>query len=65
MIPIFRKDRFKLNDNDKVVNAILSRCEKNNGMCSCHHPENDEDLHCPCELYRLKDNYICGLYVKI
>lgn len=28
MIPIFRKDGVKLNDNDKVVNAILSRCEK-------------------------------------
>lgn len=65
MIPIFRKDGFKLNDNDKVVNTILSRCEKNNGMCPCHHPENDGDLHCPCESYRLKDNCICSLYVKI
>lgn len=65
MIPIFRKDGFKLNDNDKVVNAILSRCEKNNSMCPCHHPENDGNLHCPCESYRLKDNCICSLYVKI
>lgn len=65
MIPIFRKDRFKLNDNDKIVNAILSRCEKNNYMCPCHYLENNEDLHCPCESYRLKDNCICGLYIKI
>lgn len=39
--------------------------KKNNGMCPCHHPKNDGDLHCPCESYRLKDNCICGLYVKI
>lgn len=49
MILIFRKDGFKLNDNDKVVNAILSRCDKNNGICPCHHPDEDGDLHCPCE----------------
>ena len=65
MIPIFRKNGWELNSNDKIINAILSRCEKNNGICPCHHPDSDGDLHCPCESYREKDNCICGLYVKI
>ena len=65
MISIFRKDGFKLNDNDKIVNAILSRCEKNNGICPCHHPDSDGDLHCPCESYRERDKCVCGLYVQV
>ena len=64
MIQIYRKEGFKLNDNDKVVNSILSRCEKNNGLCPCRHPESDGDLHCPCESYRERNNCICKLYVK-
>ena len=64
MILIFRKDGFKLNDNDKVVNAILSRCEKNNGICPCHHPDEDGDLHCPCSSYVDRDKCICGLYIR-
>lgn len=65
MIQIFRKEGFKLNDNDKVVNAILSRCEKNNGVCPCHHSEGDGDLHCPCESYRERNKCVCGLYVQV
>lgn len=30
MIPILRKVGWDLNPNDKVVNAILKRCEANN-----------------------------------
>ena len=65
MIQILRKEGFILNSNDKVVNAILSRIEKCNGMCPCIHPEDDGDLHCPCASYRLKDTCYCGLYVKV
>lgn len=64
MIPIFRKPGWELNKSDKIVNAILTRCEKNEGKCPCIHPENDGDLQCPCSSYRDKDNCICGLYVK-
>lgn len=65
MIQILRKEGFILNTNDKVVNAILARCEKNNGECPCKHPENDGDLHCPCASYRLNDTCYCGLYIKV
>lgn len=65
MIPILRKPGWKLNDNDKVVNNIFNRCEKNNGKCPCTHPEDDGDLHCPCASYRILDTCYCGLYVKI
>lgn len=65
MITIYRKEGWELNPNDKIVNSVLSRCEKNNGICPCHHPNSDGDLHCPCESYRLKDNCICGLYIKV
>ena len=46
MIKILRKEGWTLNPNDKVVNSILTRCEKNNGECPCHN--NSEYKHCPC-----------------
>lgn len=64
MVQIYRKPGWNLNSNDKVVNAILSRIEKNNGECPCLHPENDGDLHCPCDSYILRDKCCCQLYVK-
>ena len=67
MIEIFRKEGWKLNDNDKIVNAILKRCEKNNGICPCFHSTEDyegKDLHCPCTDYTIKNNCECGLYIK-
>lgn len=65
MIPIMRLPGFQLNPNDKVVNAILKRCEANGGHCPCVHPENDGDLTCPCESYRLQQKCYCKLYVSI
>ena len=62
MIQIYRKEGWKLNPNDKVVNAILRRCEMNNGECPCHN--NSVDKHCPCSDYRENDICHCGLYVK-
>ena len=62
MVNIFVKDGWKLNPNEKVVAAILKRCEKNNGECPCHN--NSEDKHCPCSDYRLHDECHCNLYLK-
>lgn len=63
MIQILRKEGWILNPNDKVVNAILKRCEINDGECPCHNE--GEDKHCPCSDYREKDECHCGLYLKI
>ena len=63
MIPILRKVGWDLNPNDKVVNAILKRCEANNGECPCHN--DSEDKRCPGSSYREHDVCHCNLYVKI
>ena len=50
MVEIYRKEGWKLNPNDRVVNAILRRCEKCDGLCPCTHDSEDyegKDLHCP------------------
>lgn len=61
----FKKRRMDLNPNDKIVNAILSRAEKNNGECPCHNPgETHEDRLCPCKEYRENDCCHCTLYIK-
>ena len=62
MVKIFRKEGWILNPNDKVVNAILKMCEKNNGECPC--ANNSVDKHCPCTNYIDNDCCCCGLYVK-
>ena len=65
MIQILRKEGWQLNSKDKVVNAILKRCEANNGECPCHNTGTTrEDRMCPCKNYRENDNCCCGLYVK-
>ena len=43
MIEIHREEGWTLNPNDKVVNAILKRCEKNKGLCPCVH----DSENCP------------------
>lgn len=62
MIEILRKPGWKLNPSDKIVNAILSRAEKNNGECPCCN--DSKDKHCPCSNYREFDHCCCGLYIK-
>lgn len=66
MIRILRKPGWKLNESDKTVTSILTKCEQNGGLCPCVHKDIDEntDLHCPCSDYRLKDKCCCNLYVK-
>jgi ferredoxin-thioredoxin reductase catalytic subunit len=65
MIQILRKEGWILNPNDKIVNAVLKRCELNNGECACDNPgETHEDRLCPCKEYREKNICHCTLYVK-
>lgn len=65
MIPILRKPGWQLNPNDKIVNAILRRAEKNNGECPCaNEGQTHEDRLCPCKKYREEDCCCCRLYIK-
>ena len=61
---ILVKKGWKLNPNEKVVKGIIKAVERNDGKCPCVHPDNDGDLTCPCESYRLRDKCCCQLYVK-
>lgn len=64
-LTIFRKEGWKLNDNDKVVNAIIKRIAMCDGECPCNNGgETHEDRCCPCKDYRENDVCHCGLYVK-
>lgn len=59
------KPGWRLNPNQKVVDAIARRCEMNDGECPCHNPgETREDRLCPCKEYREKDVCHCQLYVR-
>lgn len=67
MIEIKQIPGYKLNPNDRVVNAILKRCEINDGLCPCVHTTGDyegKDLHCPCSDYIKFGKCVCGLYVS-
>ena len=62
MIQLLRKEGWVLNPDDRVVNAILKRCEANNGECPC--PNTGVDKRCPCSDYRENDICHCNLYLK-
>ena len=62
MIQLLRKEGWVLNPDDRVVNAILKRCEANNGECPCHNT--GVDKRCPCSDYRENDVCHCNLYLK-
>lgn len=65
MAVIFEKPGWILNPNEKVVNAILKRVEKNDGECPCVNPgETREDRLCPCKSYVEDDYCCCKLYIK-
>lgn len=55
------KPGWKLNPNDKVVQAIIKRLNKCNGDCPCDN--HSEDIHCPCSGYREHNHCCCTLYV--
>lgn len=66
MAVILEKPGWILNPNEKVVNAILKRVEKNDGECPCVNPgETREDRLCPCKEYRENDHCCCKLYVLV
>ena len=58
------KEGWQLNPNEKIVKGITKAIERNDGMCPCVHEENDGDLYCPCESYRLRNKCCCQLYIK-
>lgn len=60
----FIKDGWQLNSNEKVVKSITKMLERNDNICPCVHPQDDGDLHCPCDSYRLRDKCCCQLYIK-
>lgn len=63
---ILEKEGWQLNPNEKVVNAILKRVEKNDGECPCVNPgETHEDRLCPCKSYVEDDYCCCKLYVLV
>lgn len=62
MVQILRKPGWKLNPNDKIVNAIFKRVEANNGECPC--VNDSQDKHCPCSNYRDNNKCCCNLYIK-
>lgn len=65
LVPYSVREGFRLTDNTKVVNGILKGINRCGGKCPCHHPENDGDLTCPCESYRLRDKCCCNLYLPV
>ena len=60
----FIKDGWQLNPNEKVVKCITKMLERNDNICPCVHPQDDGDLHCPCDSYKLRDKCCCQLYIK-
>ena len=61
---ILEKEGWKLNPNEKVVNAILKRLQKTEGECPCMNPGiTKEDRMCPCKEYREYNHCCCKLYV--
>jgi len=64
LVPVTELDGFKLTDNIAVRKGIYKGIQRCDGNCPCKHPENDGDLHCPCEGYRTKNRCCCKLYVE-
>ena len=55
------KPGWKLNPNEKVVNAIIKGLNRCNGECPCQN--NSINKVCPCSNYRENDKCCCNLYV--
>ena len=62
MIQILRKPGWILNPNDKLVNAIIKRCEACEGECPCHNTSREKQ--CPCSGYREENKCCCNLYIR-
>ena len=56
------KPGWKLNPNEKVVNAIIKGLNRCDGDCPCNNTSYDK--HCPCSNYRENDKCCCNLYIK-
>lgn len=60
-----RKEGWKINPDDKVVNGILKGLARCDGHCPCHNKYAGTEFDiCPCKAYREEDVCCCTLYVK-
>ena len=57
-----KREGFKLNPNQKIVENITKLIDKNEGKCICHNES--RDTHCACTDFLEKGICHCGLYVK-
>lgn len=62
----FKKEGWRLNPNEKVVNGIVRALEnRTDGHCPCHNVDNGTDYDiCPCRSFREHDHCCCTLYVR-
>ena len=63
----YRKDGWKINPDDDVLNGILRGVFRCGGHCPCRNKysgsEEGYDM-CPCKAYREEDCCCCTLYIK-
>lgn len=64
-IDIVEKKGWKLNPDEKIVNAIFRGLARTGGHCPCVHPERIGHDQCPCASYLEHDICYCNLYVKL
>ena len=64
-LSILRKEGWKINPDDRVVNGIIKALYRTDGHCPCHNKYSgtDDDI-CPCKAYREEDCCCCTLYVR-
>lgn len=63
-IDVVVKDGWKLNPDEKIVNAIFRGLARTGGHCPCVHPERIGHDQCPCCSYLEHDVCYCNLYIK-
>ena len=63
-IKIIRKEGFKLNPNDEIVNRIFRELDKNGGHCPTIIKNRVGHDQCPCSEYLQNNICYCKLYIK-
>lgn len=57
-------ERYRLNPDEKIVDAIYTGLKKKGGYCPCKIPKIPENL-CPCNDFLFDGDCHCKLWVKI
>lgn len=63
-IEIVEKKGWKLNPDEKIVNAVFRGLARTGGRCPSVHPERIGHDQCPCSAYFQANICYCNLYVK-